>query len=181
MQLETASQDIALVQMGVGELRQIAAGEPVETGMTVFAGALPPGHVATLALAEVDAGTPPFWCVPFLIVSKSRHAALGSCRFKTVPSRGEVEISYGVAPAQRGRGIGTAAIAQLLVLAASNDAVEYVVAHILPDNVASSRLAGRLGFVREREFTDLHGDTVVRWAWRAVSATTTAKAAGLPR
>ena len=167
---EAALQDIALVQMGVDQLRQIAAGEPVETGMAVFAGALPPGHVAALALAEVDAGTPVFWCVPFLVVSEALKAVLGSCRFKTVPAHGEVEISYGIAPAQRGRGVGTAAIRHLLAFAAAHESVERVVAHILPDNTASSRLADRLGFVREREFTDLYGDTVVRWVCHMASA-----------
>ncbi len=167
MPLEAASEDIALVQMGVVELRQIAAGEPVETGMAVFAGALPPGHVATLALAGVDTGTPLFWCVPFLIVSKSRAAILGSCRFKTVPARGEVEISYGIAPGQRGQRIATVAIGQLLKLAAASGAVQQVVAHIVPDNQPSSRLVHRLGFRRERTFTDLHGDDVVRWVWSA--------------
>lgn len=157
-------QDVDLVQMGVPDLRRIAAGEHVDTGASVvFAGALPPGHVATLALAEIDGGTPAFWCVPFLIVSRSSRAILGSCRFKTVPVGGEVEISYGIAPEQRGRGIGTAAIGQLLALAAAQDSVERVVAHILPDNVASARLAERLNFRRERVFTDLHGDTVARW------------------
>jgi ribosomal-protein-alanine N-acetyltransferase len=161
-----SSQDIELVRIGLAELRQIAAGERVDLGKTtVFEGALPPGHVATLALAEVDAGTPPHWCVPFLIMSTSRNGILGSCRFKTVPVEGEVEISYGVACELRGQGIATVAIGRLLQLAAADPSVNRVVAHILPDNDPSSRLASRLGFARERLFTDLHGDEVARWVW----------------
>lgn len=160
------SHDIELVQIGLAHLRQIAAGERVDLGKaTACEGALPPGHVATLALAEVDAGTPPRWCVPFLIVSSSRNAILGSCRFKTVPVEGEVEISYGVARELRGQGIATAAIARLLQLAAADSAVRRVVAHILPDNLPSSKLARRLGFVQDRLFTDMHGDEVARWVW----------------
>jgi RimJ/RimL family protein N-acetyltransferase len=39
------------------------------------------------------------------------------------------------------------------------------VAHILPGNIASSKLASRLGFSPERAFTDVHGDADVRWVW----------------
>jgi ribosomal-protein-alanine N-acetyltransferase len=160
-----SSPDIELVQIGLAQLKQIAAGERVDLGKTAaFEGALPPGHVATLALAEIDAGTP-LWCMPFLILSKSRNAILGSCRFKTVPVEGEVEISYGVARELRRQGIATAAVGQLVALAAAEKSVRRVVAHILPDNDPSSRLASRLGFARERIFTNLHGDEVARWVW----------------
>ncbi len=161
-----AGQDIELVPIGLAHLKQIAAGERVDLGnVTAFEGALPPGHVATLALAEVDAGTPQHWCMPYLIVSKSRNAVLGSCRFKTVPVEGEVEISYGVSREVRGQGIATAAIAQLLELAAVDLEVTRVVAQILPDNLPSSNLVRRLGFTQERTFTDMHGDEVARWVW----------------
>jgi [ribosomal protein S5]-alanine N-acetyltransferase len=166
MAVGESSRDIGLVQIGLPHLRQIAAGERVDLGnVTAFEGALPPGHVATLALAEVDAGTPLGWCVPFLILSKSRNAVLGSCRFKTVPVAGEVEISYGVSREVRGQGIATEAIAQLLQIAAADRAVTRVVAHILPENLPSSRLARRLGFSADRVFTDMHGDEVARWVW----------------
>jgi [ribosomal protein S5]-alanine N-acetyltransferase len=158
-------QDIELVPIGLAELQRIAAGERVELGKPAFDGALPPGHVATLALAEIDGGTPHRWCMPFLIVSGSRNAILGSCRFKTVPIEGEVEISYGVAREVRGQGIGTAAIARLLQLAAADRSVRRVVAHILPENLLSSNLVRRLGFVQDRLFTDMHGDEVARWVW----------------
>jgi ribosomal-protein-alanine N-acetyltransferase len=162
----TPPQDIELIQIDLAHLRQIAAGEHVDLGTTTaLEGALPPGHVATLALAEIDAGTPQKWCVPFLIVSKSRNAILGSCRFKTVPIDGEVEISYGIARELWGQGIATVAIGQLVAFAAAEASVTRVVANILPDNDASSSLARRLGFARERVFTDLHGDEVVRWVW----------------
>jgi [ribosomal protein S5]-alanine N-acetyltransferase len=162
---------IELEPIDLASLRQIAAGETVVLdSMTTFAGALPPGHVAALSLAEVDAGTPLFWCVPFLIVSRARGAVVGSCRFKTVPIEGSVEISYGIARSQRGQGIATAAIGQLLQLAATRGGVQQVVAHILPDNQPSARLVSRLGFSRERTFTDLHGDEVVRWVWSVRAA-----------
>jgi [ribosomal protein S5]-alanine N-acetyltransferase len=168
MPQEALAEDIDLVEIGLAQLRQIAAGERVEWGKTkALEGAQPPGHVATLALAEIDAGTPPRWCAPLLIMSTSRSAILGSCRFKTAPIDGEVEISYGVAPDVRGQGIATVAIARLLQVAAADAAVDRVVAHILPDNLPSSKLALRLGFVRDRHFTDMHGDEVVRWVWPA--------------
>jgi len=160
-----AGAPIELVPLSIAELRRIAAGESALTGEPALEGALPPGHVATLALAEVDAGTPAFWCVPFLIVSAGPRAIVGSCRFKSAPVAGEVEISYGIAPALRGRGLGTHAIRQLLQLAAGADGIRRVVAHVLPENAASSRLVRRLGFIEDRRFTDLNGDEVVRWVW----------------
>ncbi|MEQ1581102.1 MAG: GNAT family N-acetyltransferase [Steroidobacteraceae bacterium] len=165
MPADASAKDIELVLIGLAELQQIAAGERVELGKAAFEGALPPGHVATLALAEIDAGTPHRWCMPFLIVSGSRNAILGSCRFKTVPVEGEVEISYGIAREVRGQGFGTVAIARLLQLATADRSVRRVIAHILPGNLPSSNLVRRLGFVQDRLFTDMHGDEVARWVW----------------
>jgi len=87
-------------------LRRLAAAEPVDLGdIQILEGALPPAHVAMHALAQLDVGTPAHWCAPFLIVS--RNAVLGTCRFRTAPANGRVEIGYEVAASQRGRGVAT--------------------------------------------------------------------------
>lgn len=161
---------IELVLLDLPDLRRLAAGEPGDfAGMTVHDGGPPPRHVAARALAQLEAGTPAPWCVPYLIVPASRDAILGGCGFKTAPVDGSVEISYGVAKSQRGRGIATAAVGELLRLATASGVVREVVAHVLPDNAASSRVVARLGFEPGPAFVDTDGATVVRWAWRVAA------------
>jgi ribosomal-protein-alanine N-acetyltransferase len=161
---------IQLSHISVADLRRLAASEPVELGILQVAdGALPPPKTVARALAQLDLGTSIFWCVPFLIVSPSRSAVLGACGFKTAPVNGSVEISYGLARAERGRGVATLAIGQLLQLAASSGLVKEVVAHILPGNVASSKVVTRLGFVPEGLVSDTDGELVMRWVWRVAT------------
>lgn len=148
-------------------LRRLAAGDAVELGsIALLEGSLPPRRVAARALAQLEAGAPAFWCVPFLIVRPSRDAVLGGCGFKSPPVERSAEISYGVAKSERGRGIATAALGELLARAAASGLVDEIVAHIVPANQASSRLVRRLGFEQGAAFVDADGATVVRWHWR---------------
>ncbi|WP_407928253.1 GNAT family N-acetyltransferase [Collimonas silvisoli] len=78
-------------------------------------------------------------------------------------------MGYGVARSQRGRGIATSAVRQLLQFAASDGAVQQVFAHILLGNVASSKVVDRLGFSRGHTFIDIDGAAVVHWAWQVSS------------
>ena len=158
---------IELTQISVTDLRRLAASEPVELqGLQVSEGALPPPKTAARALAQLALGTPAFWCVPFLIVSTSRSTLLGACGFKTAPVNGSVEISYGVARSERGRGVATLAIGHLLQLAASTGLAKEVVAHILPGNVASSKTVMRLGFLATGLVVDADGERVMHWVRR---------------
>jgi RimJ/RimL family protein N-acetyltransferase len=50
-------------------------------------------------------------------------------------------------------------------MAAANDEVERVIAHILPRNVPSRRLVTRMGFKLERRFLDTDGEDVEQWCW----------------
>lgn len=61
-------------------------------------------------------------------------------------SGGAVEIGYGLVPAWRGRGVGTAAVRLLLDLLAARG-VRSVLAQVEPANAGSLRLLDRLGFV----------------------------------
>jgi len=164
------SELIQLVQLSVPNLRRLAAVEPVELGaLQIPEGALPPSKTVARALTQLDLGTPALWCIPFLIVSPPRSTVLGACGFKTAPVNGIVEISYGVARAERGRGVATAAIGQLLQLAASSGLVQQVVAHILPDNRASSKVVTRLGFSSDGPLVDADGELVTHWIWRVAT------------
>ena len=154
---------LELIPIDLPNLRRLAASEPVDLGdIEILDGALPPSRVAAHALAQLDLGTSAHWCAPFLIVS--RNAILGTCRFRAAPAHGSVEIGYEVAESQRGRGIATAAVGQLLQIAASSGLVQQVVAHILPGNVASSKVVSRLGFSKGDSLVDEDGEAVVRWS-----------------
>jgi len=159
--VETA--EIELVPLDLPNLRRLAASEPAN--LLAPDGALPPSHVAARSLSQLDAGVPASWCVPFLIVARESGEILGGCRFKGEPINGRVEIGYGVAKSARCRGVATAAVTQLLNLAASSGLVSHVDAHILPDNVASSTVVSRLGFLRGHPVVDPDGELVVHWAY----------------
>ena len=159
--VETA--EIELIPLDLPNLRRLAAFVPVD--LQAPEGALPPSHVAARSLSQLDAGVLANWCVPFLIVTKESGGILGGCGFKGEPSNGRVEIGYGVANSARCRGIATAAVVQLLDLAASSDLVRHVDAHILPDNIASSKVVSRLGFSRGDTIIDPDGELVVHWAY----------------
>jgi len=157
--------DIALLQLSIEELRGLASEKPAAHFAGAPDGALPPPHVAARALRQVEEGIAAFWCVPFLIVSEAGGTVLGGCTFKGLPSNGEVEIAYGVAKSARGRGVATAAVSQLLQLAATDCSVSRVVAEILPSNLASSKVVSRLGFTERETYVDTDGETVVRWTY----------------
>jgi len=144
-------------------LRRLAASEPVDLGdLQVPEDALPPPRVAIHALAQLDRGAPAEWCAPFLMLSG--NVVLGSCRFRAPPAEGSVEIGYGVAPSQRGRGVATRAVERLLERAKASGQVTQVVAHILPENVASSKVVSRLGFSTGALQADHDGEMVVVWS-----------------
>lgn len=156
--------NLSLVPLDLPNLRRLAASEPAS--LQALAGALPPAYVAASALSQLRSGTSPNWCVPFLIVATGSGDILGGCRFKGEPVDGRVEIGYGVAEAARGRGVATSAVSRLLGLAASSGRVHQVDAHILPDNIASSKVVSRLGFSRGGLIVDPDGELVVHWAYR---------------
>ena len=156
--------NISLVPLDLPNLRRLAESEPASLQAPV--GALPPAHVAARALSQLDSGTPANWCVPLLIIAAGSGEILGGCRFKGEPVDGRVEIGYGVAESARCRGVATAAVSQLLELAASSGLVRQVDAHILPDNIASSKVVSRLGFSRGGMVVDPDGELVVHWAYR---------------
>lgn len=156
---------VALEPLTIEELLGIATLHPPARFRGVPEGALPPQHVAERALAQLEAGCPAIWCVPYVIVAQPEGLVAGGCTFKGRPVGGEVEIAYGLAKAMRGRGIASAAVAQLLALAARSGEVRQVLAEIVLDNTASSKVVSRLGFLPGDPFVDADGETVRRWAY----------------
>lgn len=163
----SAPEIIELLQIDLPNLQCLAVSKPVDFGAkAVLEDALPPPPVANRSLAQLDAGTSPVWCVPYLMVSDSGDTIVGACGFKSAPLNGSVEIGYGVAGTQRGRGIATSAVQQLLQIAAAEGTVQQVVAEILPENLASAKVVSRLGFTKGCTVVDSEGDTVVQWTWK---------------
>lgn len=157
------AEPLTLILLDIPNLHRLARSESVDLEDFLIAdGALPPPRIAEHALSYLKAGTPPEWCVPFLIVSG--NTVLGTCRFRSAPADGCVEIGYEVAASQRGRGIATQAVGQLVQIAASTGQVQRVVAHIVPENLASSKVVARLGFSRSDALVDHDGTTVALWS-----------------
>ncbi len=81
----------------------------------------------------------------FLVEHEGR--VVGDCGWFGPPDpEGTVEIGYGLSPAFRQRGLGTDAVRDLLAWVEAQDGVRRVIARIEATNVASRRLAERLGF-----------------------------------
>jgi RimJ/RimL family protein N-acetyltransferase len=108
-------------------------------------------------------GTPSLWCLPFLIQSDIHIAHLGACGFKGAPDEGEVEVGYGVLPMFQRRGVATAAMHELILLAFNEDSVSSVLATIDPTNIASMRVAEKLGFQRHEAYIDEDGNELIQW------------------
>ncbi|WP_432565176.1 GNAT family N-acetyltransferase [Kineococcus sp. SYSU DK003] len=94
---------------------------------------------------------------------------VGSGGFDGPPRRRTVEIGYEIAPAFRGRRLGTAAAAALVQKARVSGVVDTVVARTLAEENASSRVLAALGFQRtgeeeEEEEEDPGNGAVWRWA-----------------
>lgn len=88
---------------------------------------------------------------------------IGSGGFTGPPQDRVVEIGYEVAPAFRGRGLGTAAAAALVRRAVDSGEVDAVVAHTLVGENPSTLVLARLGFTHVAEVPDPEQGAVWRW------------------
>jgi RimJ/RimL family protein N-acetyltransferase len=85
--------------------------------------------------------------------------------FKGPPSaEGVVEIGYAIAPAHRGQGLATDAVAQMIQRAFADAAVRAVDAHTLGCDNPSTRVLQRSGFRKIAEWDDPAEGSI--WHWR---------------
>ena len=162
-------QSIVLSPLTMGQLHDIAVGNTLLIhGLTIADGAVPPPRVAMRALQQLKDGCAPEWVVPFHIVDLSIQTIVGGCTFKGLPANGSVEIGYGVAPSHQRRGYASAAVLQMLAIAAGSGQVDEVVALVADDNPASAGVVNRAGFSRGDTITDDEGEELVRWYRRCV-------------
>jgi RimJ/RimL family protein N-acetyltransferase len=100
------------------------------------------------------------------IVLELRHgdddaegAVVGVCSLSR--ERGELEIGYMLLPRYWGKGLGSEAVATVLVWVAEHCADEHVIAVTQTANAASLRLLARLGFVERERFVEYDADQVL--------------------
>jgi [ribosomal protein S5]-alanine N-acetyltransferase len=140
---------------------------PDELDARIAAESLPPDFIGRTALEQWSAGKSAHWCAVFLIVRNVDRLIVGSCCFKDEPHHGRVEIGYGISPAHRRQGAATDALSAMLKLASAGGAKE-VLAEVSPENLASTILVRRLGFVDAGRRVDEDHETIVQWVARCV-------------
>jgi ribosomal-protein-alanine N-acetyltransferase len=101
-----------------------------------------------------------------LLLPDGTNVGLGS--FKGPPTNGDVEIAYAILPQHQGRGYATAAARALVDYAFRSEEVRRVIAHTLPDGVASQRVLQKAGFRKSGEVVDPEDGLVWRFEFHAV-------------
>ena len=152
-----------LSELDLRELLTSPAAFEQRRGLHIEEGGLPPAFVFERALDNLRAA--PAWAsllsTRLYLLDGARVVGAGGV--KAPPSAAcEAEIGYGVAPQWQRRGLGAAG-AQALVNDSFAHGVQTVVATTLPDNVASSALLQRIGFVRCGTVEHVEDGLLYRW------------------
>lgn len=96
-----------------------------------------------------------------LLLPDGANVGIGS--FKGPPTEGAVEIAYAVVPQHQRRGYATAAARALVEFAFRSPEVRKVLAHTLPDGIASQRVLLKSGFTHTGEVVDPEDGLVWRF------------------
>jgi len=139
--------DLALLDAAVAGDSALAdaLGCDVAVGWSVFEQAVARTRDA---VAADPSGT--HWGTRLFVLDEPR-TLVGWGGFKGSPRDGAVEIGYAISPSWEGRGLATAAVAELVREAfAAGPEVRTVIAHTLPETGPSVRVLGKSGFVYER-------------------------------
>ena len=88
----------------------------------------------------------------WIIILKDSNEKIGTCGFHCWNrENGEVELGYDLQPAYWKQGYMRDALTEILNFAKENMHIEKVYAHIYPENLASVRIAEKMGFKRTGE------------------------------
>jgi len=160
-----------LTKPAIGTLRLVAATDDhflgIAAGRAPDGLRLPSGGLEAPAIIAMLRGLalavrlqidPAAW----LIVDEDEVVGLCSIT-KAFPSRGMVEIGYGIASEHRGRGFATKAVGALLALARADGRISTVVAETAVDNLPSQRVLEKNGFVRVGGRIDPDDGAVFCW------------------
>jgi RimJ/RimL family protein N-acetyltransferase len=82
-------------------------------------------------------------------------------------STDEIEVGWSILPDFQGRGFATEAARAAILDAWTRTGVDHVVAYVSPDNVASHRVAEKLGFTARGEGRTRSGDPMTVYELRA--------------
>ena len=123
-------------------------------------------QLSTAWLAQFEASTAAdHWVHGFRLLHRSSGKSIGFCSFKGPPTDGVVEIAYGIAPEEQGKGYATEAAQALTDFARTFKEVRIVRAHTLPDGVASQRVLVKCGYKHVGEVIDPEDGLVWRFEW----------------
>jgi RimJ/RimL family protein N-acetyltransferase len=102
---------------------------------------------------------------PWIVYVFSNEAGefIGAGGFKDQPREGKVEITYGTFSRYQGRGIGTEICKNLLQLARKMDPSLTIIAHTVPDNLASIAVLQKNGFVQNGKVWDEEDGELLLW------------------
>ena len=115
-------------------------------------------------LAQYEASGPADpWVHGFRLVHRSSGNIVGFCSFKGPPADGVVEIAYGIAPDEQGKGYATEAAQALVAFARTFPEVKVIRAHTLADGAASKRVLEKCGFQCVGEVVDPEDGPVLRF------------------
>jgi len=118
--------------------------------------------LAWLAQFEASGASDP-WVHGFRLVHRSSGNIVGFCSFKGPPADGVVEIAYGIAPDEQGKGYATEAAQALVAFARTFPEVKVIRAHTLADGAASKRVLEKCGFHCVGEVVDPEDGPVLRF------------------
>jgi [ribosomal protein S5]-alanine N-acetyltransferase len=158
MNVQLVEPDVALLDAAVDDQAALgrALGCDVAAGWDVFPEAL---RATRAAVAADPAATR--WGVRLFVLEQPR-TLVGWGGFKGPPRDGTIEVGYAIAPAWEGRGLATAAVAELLRVGFAAPEVRTVLAHTRGEPGPSARVLEKSGFVYECDVPDDHVGT----AWR---------------
>jgi len=144
---------------------ELAARTPAE--MRAAIDRMSPAEKAQLSpdwLALFDAvSAPDPWVLGFVVRDRGTGAVVGQGGFKGPPRDGVVEIAYGTGSEHRGKGYATETAAALVEYAFGFPDVKLVMAHTLPDSIASQRVLRKCGFTHVSDEIDPEDGLVWRF------------------
>ena len=135
---------------------------PAPEGLTLGEGGIGPVEVTELmrgvtAIVATTTERPVAWMIA------DRGAVVGMASFTKMEPDGRYEIGYGVAPAHKGRGVMTRALAALLPIL-REDGHLGLTAGTSVDNPGSQRVLEKNGFIRTGTREDPEDGALITWA-----------------
>ena len=162
--------DFSLQQLSLVELATLFPQRDISQSQHTFAEeALPPNHIFSRSIALSEEGKALFWSMPYLMKDET-GCVIGACGFNSEPIKGEVDISCHVSPSYQNLGVAEKAVKQLLERAFiyANQAgheLNKILALIPVDNLASKKVAQKIGFTLADQVNGSRDPAVETWCY----------------